>query len=404
MNEIRMYVEHLFEGKTLTKENIELKEEIYGNLVARFEDYVAAGMSADEALERTKASMTSVEDVLAGAEAEAEAQAQAQGANGSMAEKAAGADAHAEAHAETSEVAAEKTVAGAPVPPSAVGKPVPPAGVASSTSAGSTRKKRKWIIAAVIALVVIGATAIGWKVFDELADAHEDYIEDQYERQQNPPISAEVTGSDEANANTNNGGASNASGADSNGSASADQQRVGVLTFGDNGAVYWEGERGDQLMEEVAYADINRIREQVPAALSSDDAGVEALIKALPLGAYAHAVDATQAGAGVLSFEFREVPDAYDGDSVELALAYDATVLFCALPDISELRITLTESDEPYDEDYFVFTRAAAERAYGQALTSDTLSEENWAAIKEQHLYTKDFAENLVDAAEHDWR
>ena len=30
MNEIRMYVEHLFEGKVLTAEMSELKEEIYG--------------------------------------------------------------------------------------------------------------------------------------------------------------------------------------------------------------------------------------------------------------------------------------------------------------------------------------------------------------------------------------
>ena len=65
MNELRMYVEHLFEGKVLTAENIELKEEIYGNLVARYEDYVASGLSEAEALEKTKASFTSVDDVLA---------------------------------------------------------------------------------------------------------------------------------------------------------------------------------------------------------------------------------------------------------------------------------------------------------------------------------------------------
>ena len=53
MNELRMYVEHLFEGKVLTPENIELKEEIYGNLVARYEDLVAEGVSEEEALERT---------------------------------------------------------------------------------------------------------------------------------------------------------------------------------------------------------------------------------------------------------------------------------------------------------------------------------------------------------------
>ena len=44
MNELRMYVEHLFEGKVLTPENIELKEEIYGNLVARYEDLIAEGL------------------------------------------------------------------------------------------------------------------------------------------------------------------------------------------------------------------------------------------------------------------------------------------------------------------------------------------------------------------------
>ena len=48
MNELRMYVEHLFEGRVLTAEMIELKEEIYGNLVARYEDYVAGGMGEAE--------------------------------------------------------------------------------------------------------------------------------------------------------------------------------------------------------------------------------------------------------------------------------------------------------------------------------------------------------------------
>lgn len=54
MNEIRMYVEHLFEGRMLTAENIELKEEIYGNLVARYEDYVAGGMDPPRLLRRPR--------------------------------------------------------------------------------------------------------------------------------------------------------------------------------------------------------------------------------------------------------------------------------------------------------------------------------------------------------------
>ena len=62
--DIRMYVEHLFEGRTLDAETIELKEEIYGNLVARFDDYVAQGMSEDEAYARTCEAVTSVDDVM----------------------------------------------------------------------------------------------------------------------------------------------------------------------------------------------------------------------------------------------------------------------------------------------------------------------------------------------------
>lgn len=63
-SDIRMYVEHLFEGRTLDAETIELKEEVYGNLMARFDDYVAQGMSEDEAYRRTCEAVTSVEDML----------------------------------------------------------------------------------------------------------------------------------------------------------------------------------------------------------------------------------------------------------------------------------------------------------------------------------------------------
>ncbi len=61
MNELRMYVEHLFEGKVLTSSTIELKEEIYGNLVARYEDLIEGGASPEEALALTKQSMTSID-------------------------------------------------------------------------------------------------------------------------------------------------------------------------------------------------------------------------------------------------------------------------------------------------------------------------------------------------------
>ncbi len=124
MNELRMYVEHLFEGRVLTQESIELKEEIYGNLVARYEDYVAGGMSEAEALEKTKASFTSIEDVFKeSGEAEdsnageaASAQAGESGAaswNAGAAQAAPGADGMGSA-AETAQMPCPE---GAPVPP-----------------------------------------------------------------------------------------------------------------------------------------------------------------------------------------------------------------------------------------------------------------------------------------------
>ena len=50
--------------RMLDAETIELKEEIYGNLVARYEDYLAQGMSAEEAYARTCEAVTSVDDVM----------------------------------------------------------------------------------------------------------------------------------------------------------------------------------------------------------------------------------------------------------------------------------------------------------------------------------------------------
>ncbi len=48
----------------LTSSTIELKEEIYGNLVARYEDLIEGGASPEEALALTKQSMTSIDDVI----------------------------------------------------------------------------------------------------------------------------------------------------------------------------------------------------------------------------------------------------------------------------------------------------------------------------------------------------
>ena len=148
MNELRMYVEHLFEGRVLTQESIELKEEIYGNLVARYEDYVAGGMSEAEALEKTKASFTSIEDVFK----------ESGEAEGSSAEEAASAEAGERGAASWNEGATQAapgaggmgSAAETAQMPRPEGVPVPPDGVSSegqataaARAASKTRAPRK---------------------------------------------------------------------------------------------------------------------------------------------------------------------------------------------------------------------------------------------------------------------
>lgn len=173
MNELRMYVEHLFEGRVLTQESIELKEEIYGNLVARYEDYVAGGMSEAEALEKTKASFTSIEDVFKeSGEAEdsnagepASAEAGERGAaswNAGATQAAPGADRMGSA-AETAQMPRPE---GVPVPPDGVG--AEGQATAAAQAASKTRAPRKiWpfvvggVLAAFILLAIVGTAVFG---------------------------------------------------------------------------------------------------------------------------------------------------------------------------------------------------------------------------------------------------
>ena len=319
MNEIRMYVERLFQGKTLTDDVIELKEEIYGNLVARYEDYLAEGMSEEEALAKTKASMTSVDDVVAG-EAAADA-------------------------AKAEEPVAESVVAPA---------------------------KKKWVIAAVVAVAVMACLALGVKVVDELIDAREDQIEQQHDQERYDAIKKELDVRD---------------GADE-------------ITIDSDGTIRFDGDLADELLTDVVNADAGALRPFIGTNLS-DGATVEQAIHALPMSAYATDVDVTK-GDGVLSLSYRDLPD-YDGDSIDAALVYNATALFCMIPDALEVQITVAEADDPTDEDYYVFKSGvmAADGGYGVALNGTMLSESNWNdQIKHDHLYKKNFIERIIDQAE----
>ena len=406
MNEIRMYVEHLFEGRMLTAENIELKEEIYGNLVARYEDYIAGGMDADEALEKTKASMSSIDDVIEGVDDVCET---ASADNG---------DAAKADTAETMVLPNAAVAKGAPpVQPGAVGEtvampvagaPVPPAGfegdveedvasVSSSANAAASKGKRtrNIIIAAAAGFalfVVVGVGLIYALRIDRVEDRADSAVTEVQNSGQSTTNGGTASGqqSGQANGQSNSG--------QGNG-ASARNKEVVVDA---DGTVWVDGELGDDIAVAVVNAqpgDISLYAETDP----SDAANVESLIRLLPMGEWATDIDVTL-GVDVLGLAYREVPDSYDGDSIDLALSYNTMALFCSMPLLNEVRVTVTESDDSVDEDYYVFTRDNAQRCFGVRLSSDLMNEAGWHQLKDDNLYSRKFAERMVDMAEREWK
>lgn len=408
MNEIRMYVEHLFEGRMLTAENIELKEEIYGNLVARYEDYVAGGMDPAEALEKTKASMSSIDDVIEGVD---DVHETVRADNGDAA-KADTADT-----AETTVLPNAAVAKGSsPVQPGTVGEtvampvagaPLPPAGfegegdegaasVSSSANAAAPKGKRtrNIIIAAAAGFALFVVVGVGL-IYALRIDRVEDRADSAVTEVQNSGQST-----------TNGGTASGQQSGQANGQSNSGQEngasaRNKEVVVDADGTVWVDGELGDDIAVAVVNAqpgDISLYAETDP----SDAANVESLIRLLPMSEWATDIDVTL-GVDVLGFAYREVPDGYDGDSIDLALSYNTMALFCSMPLLNEVRVTVTEADDPMDEDYYVFTRDNAQSRFGVMLSADMMNEAGWHQLKEDNLYSRKFAENMVDAAEREW-
>lgn len=405
MNEIRMYVEHLFEGRMLTAENIELKEEIYGNLVARYEDYVAGGMDPAEALEKTKASMSSIDDVIEGvddvretARADNGDAAKADTAETTVLPNAAVAKGSSPAQPGTVGETVVMPVAGAPLPPAVFEGEVDEgvASVSSSANAAASKGKRtrNIIIAAAAGFalfVVVGVGLIYALRIDRVEDRADSAVTEVQNSGQSTTNGGTASGqqSGQANGQSNSG--------QGNG-ASARNKEVVVDA---DGTVWVDGELGDDIAVAVVNAqpgDISLYAETDP----SDAANVESLIRLLPMGEWATDIDVTL-GVDVLGFAYREVPDGYDGDSIDLALSYNTMALFCSMPLLNEVRVTVTEADDPMDEDYCVFTRDNAQSRFGVMLSADMMNEAGWHQLKEDNLYSRKFAENMVDAAEREW-
>lgn len=459
MNELRIHVEHLFEGKVLTGDNIDLKEEIYGNLVARYEDYVASGMSEAEALEKTKASMTNIDDVLEGradgledsvatdgsdpvfeadsaadnaassaakdeaaaaedTEAPTEADAQnvpteagsdetaleapesATPAAASVEETAqlkpigAPAETSTKAQADNAAAATNPAVAATPDGTTGEAKATQAAGASSKITSFLTRNKR-WVLPASIVAAVFVVVGIAAAAFDEFFDRNDD------ER----AISRVNASSQVGSSSSGVGDTTAASGA--NASSGTTNATTGGTTNSNRGYDIYVDTNGnlrydDELADDLIYA----ITEHTSADASSyvgtsltDTSKVQAFVASLPMGEWATSIDGTR-GNGVLPYSYASVPAWYDGDSIEAAMAYNATVIFCAMPEVSTIEVMVSESDDPYDYDYYVFERSVVENLYGVTLTSDLVSDTGWTQLKDDNLYTRKFIDIMIERAE----
>ncbi len=379
MNELRMYVEHLFEGKVLTPENIELKEEIYGNLVARYEDLIASGLDESEAIAQTKESMTSIDDVII----ENPTDSSLDECDGDDISDAA--DESGDSHDPDQVDPVASTPHDGPTP---ITENV---AVLHQQPEQTTPRKRTWpfvLVCVLIGLLVMGIGFAGCSLMFGIKAL------DQYDGEQTEHVE---------NVDASRGEGSSGSGSTAAGNTNPTPTKKNSEIFIDeNGQVWVDGELGDELAEEVVNAGYGVVAEYVDTD-PADAAKVEALLRSLPMGEYASDVDVTK-GVDVLSLAYRELPETLEGDSVDAALAYDVTAVFCVMPLVNEIQITLAESDDPLDESYYVFKRDEVQSRYGVRLDDLLVNEAGWHQIKEDNLYRRKFIENMVDAAEKEWK
>lgn len=394
MNELRMYVEHLFEGRVLTQESIELKEEIYGNLVARYEDYVAGGMSEAEALEKTKASFTSIEDVFKeSGEAEgsnageaASAQAGESGAaswNAGAAQAAPGADGMGSA-AETAQMPRPE---GAPVPPDGVG--AEDQATAGTQAAPKTRSPRKiWpfvvggVLAAFILLAIVGTVVFG--LIDE-ADVGE------------PSSTAQsITQGNSSTTDTNQGAENGQAGGTAGGGAAQnyddlDDQREYEATKAVDDAI-------------VAHS-IDTLKSYTGNSLPD-----QGFFEHLPLSVYVSSTGSEQGSSASYNVYYAGVSDDIDGDGVDRALVYNAVAAFSVYPELQTINFTVQDADDTaHDANVYSFNRDTLEHAFdnasGGAITqlNSSLyeSQESWNQVRD-YVTRNHFYDRQTDLAEID--
>lgn len=355
--DIRMYVEHLFEGRTLTPETIELKEEIYGNLVARYEDYLAQGMDADEAFRRTCEAVTSVDDVLDG-EGTAKAGRAGDGAEQTW--------------------AAAEPVAGAPRPPEEPRAETP----------GSAPKKRWTVgkVVAVVALVIVALGVVGALLFQVLVTPVSSHLATD--------SSVEVIADDSqvTNGTTHGTVTENSTTGDTG------------TTVGDSGLLNTAG-----LINEIRNHDQTALAGYANMAWAPDDATLADVLGGMPLAEWLLTVgSAEQQRTGntvVVEYEFAVNDHVHDvdDDALERAVAYNAMAVLSLVPDADDVQVKLREidaKDGELDVDGYHFRRSDMEAVLGTTLTADSLGADAWDSLRGQIL-SEHVCEHIIDLAEY---
>lgn len=381
MNELRMYVEHLFEGRVLTAEMIELKEEIYGNLVARYEDYVAGGMGEAEALAQAKASITSIDDVLAG-----EGEDAFEGAASSASEDAEPTAVHA-----SDDDAGESTCEEGAATEGAAATVVQPAPATASTADASDHKS-PWLkilaVAAAIIAVILAAVVVWNVVLEPTGDQLEDTVEDV--------VDATVAGDAGQTSNGNNQDTNSGGGAGTNANTS------NTPTFSD---------LEDRREYEATMAVLDEIDVHDPTTLqvyTGDSQPSSVFFENLPLGSYVSADDTVQVNANTFEVYYTNVSEDIDGDAIDRAIVYNAAAAFSAYPNLQYLNVVIHEAyDDHHDADVYAFDRSQLERAFanasGDAVTQFNSSlfesEASWDVVRQQ-IDRHDFCDHQMDMAE----
>lgn len=381
MNELRMYVEHLFEGRVLTAEMIELKEEIYGNLVARYEDYIAGGMGEAEALAQAKASITSIDDVLAG-----EGDDAFEGAASSASEDAEPTAVHA-----SDDDAGESTCEEGAATEGAAATVVQPAPATASTADASDHAN-PWlkilVVAAAVIAVILAAVVVWNVVLEPTGDQLEDTVEDV--------VDVTVAGGAGQTDNGDNQGTGGGSGAGANTNTSD------TPTFSDP---------EDQREYEATMAVLDEIDAHDPTSLQAytgDSQPSSVFFENLPLGSYVSADETGSINAGTFEVYYVNVSEDIDGDAIDRAIVYNAAAAFSAYPNLQRLNVVVHEAyGEHHDADVYAFDRSQLERAFanasGDAVTQFNSSlfesEASWDVVRQQ-IDRHDFCDHQMDMAE----